>query len=53
MKVRATQKGYYGVERFPNDEFDITDKVHFSSAWMELVEVPKKPEPKAKAEPKQ
>jgi hypothetical protein len=46
MRVRATQKGFYGgVFREPGhvtEEFDITTPEEFSSEWMEYLE---KPEP--------
>lgn len=45
MKVRATQKGYYGgalrrpgTEKEPGDEFEIADESHFSKKWMEKIE---------------
>lgn len=47
MKVRATQRGYYGnVLRdpgSPDDTFVLTDPKHFSETWMEKVKGEKSP----------
>jgi len=47
IKVRATAEGLYpgdGLIRNPGDEFEITSEKHFSSKWMEKVDVkPAKP----------
>lgn len=54
IKVKATRRGYYGQQREVDDEFEITDKAHFSKAWMvEVAEEPakaEKPEKGKKAE---
>lgn len=54
VRVRATASGYYGYAREPGDEFEIADKAHFSTNWMEAVELPKsepkKPDKGKKAE---
>jgi hypothetical protein len=48
MKVRATQKGYYGGKlREPGEIFSITHVKAFSQEWMEAVGW----DPKAPAEP--
>ncbi|MFD2205508.1 hypothetical protein [Kiloniella antarctica] len=36
LKVRAIALGYYGAQlREEGDAFELRDKVHFSSSWME------------------
>ena len=38
VKVRAISLGYYGAQlREEGDEFELRDKDHFSSRWMEKV----------------
>lgn len=41
MRVRATQRGYYGrMRREEGDEFVLADKADFSKNWMEAVDDP-------------
>lgn len=35
IKVKATQKGFYGTLREPGDEFEIRARGDFSKHWME------------------
>lgn len=43
MKVKATQRGFYGAMREPGEEFEISDKADFSSAWMEEIKARGRP----------
>lgn len=45
MKVKATQKGYYGKFRVPGDEFTLKDGKHFSKKWMVALDAPKAEKP--------
>ncbi len=68
VRVKETQVesfyGFYGLQRrYPGDEFELVARKdskgntlsaesQFSKKWMEKVNVPKKPGPKPKVEPK-
>lgn len=41
MKVKATQRGYYGQLREPGEAFEIANKADFSEVWMVKVEADK------------
>ena len=52
MKVRATRDGFYGDKlRKEDEEFELTDKKHFSKRWMEPASKKPTPKPEEEKEP--
>ena len=54
MKVRATERGFYGSLREPGEVFDIPGMNGFSELWMEKVtrrRPAREPEPEPEPEP--